>query len=443
MQIAVFTAAIFSFIGDIVLFLTFFVSKKWRLELTLMKKIILVLAVYHMFYLLAYIDVNSTNSDAYWCQIQASLIQFFGVGTILYEAVVAIECYALCLSVFKGDVVYTHKESEEIFPCLKKGCGEILNYMHLCLSSRQCQRRHFFYHTFVFLYSFVSTLLMNLYHYYGTSDRLDMVCWIQERSFNILFGVAPMVVSILIVITFNSRVVYLIVSALGERATDSTITSRLNEPSTIKEFIHDKISDIRDAVTEVHCHPENLPDIVAEEARRIPLVRHGALFVGLFSRLSPRAKNAFLRLIAIPVCFVVMGIPGVVRRFMVMRGYQSSDTLNIVTLVCATMGGVINCIIWVLSDSAVRMDWAIFMKRGWYRLCHFNFDFSVDCEIDCDASRISSFSGPLSEYSEHDPEEFITRDRESLLQPGGRSGTVSLDQGNKAAAPISSSIVGL
>jgi hypothetical protein len=414
-QTVVFTAAMLSLVGDIIIISTFYVSKRWRNEMTEMKKIILALSLYHIFFLIAFIDVNISDADSF-CQIQASLIQFFGVGTIVYEGFVAVECYALCLSVFKGDVTYTHRADDPSFPRLKKGCGASLNYLHHCLAARFRERRHFLYHAFVFCYGATSAALMNIYHYYGTSSTLDNICWIKERKFNMLFGVAPMVISILTVIIFNSRVIYLIVSAFGSQATDSTITSSLNEPCTVKDFIHDKLSDIRDAVSEVHCRPEALPEIVAEEAMKIPLVKSGALFISLFQRLSPRAQNAFLRLIAVPVCFVLMGLPGVIRRFLVMDGFSPNHVLNVVTLTCAVMGGVVNCFIWVISDQAVLHDWSLLFGRIWHQLYHHNCDFSSDCGEDCHMQRFSSFSGPESEYSGHEPEEFITpdRDRESF-----------------------------
>lgn len=431
MQVAVFCAALVSFFGDIIIIATYFVSKKWRNELTEMKKIMLVLCTYHICYLLAFVDVNVSNA-VFYCRIQASLIQFFGVGTILYEAFVAVECYALCLSVFRGDVVYTPTESER--KCFfTTGCGFALNYIHRMLSSRHGRRRHFLYHAFVFCYGVLSVSLMNIYHYYGTSIRLDSMCWIRDPMFNILFGVAPMVVAIVTVFVFNSRVIYLIVTAFGEQATDSTITTSLQGTAgvtTVKEFIHDTISDIRDVVKDVHHNPQDLPGIVAEEALRIPLVKHGAIFVSLFSRLSPRAQNAFLRLIAIPVCFVLIGIPGVVRRVLIFRGYHASHLLDVVTLVSATMGGIMNCIIWVFSDRSVLKDWYVWAHQMWHQVYRHNLRFSTtDCG-NCHLQRYSSFSGPESEYSESesDPEEFITRDsnRDSFLLGG--TGTVSVDR---------------
>lgn len=73
-QICVLCACIISAISSLVIILTFFVSKRWRLELYDLKKVIVVMCVYHFIYCFAYIDVHVSEHDML-CRIQASIIQ--------------------------------------------------------------------------------------------------------------------------------------------------------------------------------------------------------------------------------------------------------------------------------------------------------------------------------------------------------------------------------
>ena len=229
---------------------------------------------------------------------------------------------------------------------------------------------------------------------------IDTVCWVKDFAFNIVFGVVPMAISIVAVILLNGRIIYMLAKTFGDAATDSTVRIKVNENqegSPVKSMIQ--------AASNKHS--------AAVDSLMVPL-QPCFNTVSLFYRLSPRSQHAFHRLICIPVGFLLLSTPGLVRRILITSG-RSSDSLyslSTVTLMLAASGGTMNAIIWVFTDGAVMRDWKCVIGKlcslcGAICCCDENEYHRLtnpgDCSsrIDCGFGiRNSSFSGPESEYSE-------------------------------------------
>ena len=78
---------------------------------------------------------------------------------------------------------HSHHQSHSYALIYKNPHNKILNF----LSSNR-KRRHVIYHGFVFSYGLCTTTIMNIYHYYGSSDKIvDSVCWVKEPWYNLIF----------------------------------------------------------------------------------------------------------------------------------------------------------------------------------------------------------------------------------------------------------------
>ena len=274
---------------------------------------------------------------------------------------------------------------------------------------------------------------MNIYHYYGSSDKIvDSVCWVKEPWYNLIFGLIPMAISIVLVGCLNSYIIYMIASAFGNTATDSNLihnpttntnangsnTSYSNSNSdantksmkdSLSGYFNTNCSTIgiktntTNITTHIHTSINDITDKLLEPLQ--PCITT----VALFTRLSPRSKHAFFRLVAIPISFVILALPGITRRILIMTGTEPGNLhiLSIITLMLATSGGTVNALIWLVTDDVVLNDW----KSVLMVLCE-GLSAVVTCDYEkieyiwnkhvfyCHERRNSSFSGPESEYSD-------------------------------------------
>ena len=91
------TSCLLSTVGGSILFLSFFISKKWILHQREAKAVLFVM---NLFDTLAAIDYFMINNKAdTWCRLQATWMQFFEIGGWIYEMFVAIEMTILVYAI--------------------------------------------------------------------------------------------------------------------------------------------------------------------------------------------------------------------------------------------------------------------------------------------------------------------------------------------------------
>ena len=105
-SITIVAASSLSLAGALVIFLTFYVNKVWRIEFD-SKFVLFMMSIYIVGYSLSYIafiDSNLDNSSSLSCTLQACLIQYFGVGIMLHEAMIAYDLFDTVEKLARGQL---------------------------------------------------------------------------------------------------------------------------------------------------------------------------------------------------------------------------------------------------------------------------------------------------------------------------------------------------
>lgn len=335
---------------------------------------------------------------------------------MIYEGILSIECYVLFNMFLQGtESTNDHHKRLSYSIIYKYPHSKILKFL-----SENRKRRHVIYHVFVALFGLLTTFFMNIYNYYGTSSKIvSDVCWVNKPWYNATFGLLPMAIAILIVVILNTNVIYMISQAFGKTATESLIIRQqshdccndqmklLNNESSNQPHVSlkNKVANYMHTNCSTSGVLENTACVVDKLIEPLQPCLH---CVTLFSRLSPRSKHAFFRLVAIPISFVLLAMPGIVRRILIMRGGNADHmmVLTTITIMLATSGGTVNALIWLVTDEVVQNDWYIvldYIKQLVMAVLTCNtLKFNLlwkQHESYVRERRHSSFSGPESEYS--------------------------------------------
>ena len=138
-----------SFIGGVCTFCSYLVGKKWRVAQEDAKRVYFVMTVFEW---LDSINLMVQNTEeGIWCNFQADVIQATNVNAKLYET---------CLSIETMYLVY--HLVEKITPKAKL---------------KRRFYRHSVYFVFAVLHSFITILLINVYHQWGLAGPW---CWITD-----------------------------------------------------------------------------------------------------------------------------------------------------------------------------------------------------------------------------------------------------------------------
>jgi hypothetical protein len=109
--------------------------------------------------------------------------------------------------------------------------------------------------------------------------------------------------------------------------------------------------------------PDSENEVLAsgDESRAVSVVGR---YKEIMSRLDPDTKKEFRRLIFSPVAYALYGMPILCLGFFVVFSTSTAPTRPCVVALCIiALFGVINSMIWVVSDPDIRADWSYFLQH--------------------------------------------------------------------------------
>mgnify|MGYP003385674589 CR=1 FL=1 len=112
-------------------------------------------------------------------------------------------------------------------------------------------------------------------------------------------------------------------------------------------------------------------------------------FITTFERLDARGKNTVLRLLILPLLYLSLAV--FIGLYVVVYSSTSARVPALGTTCAAISSPIINCIVWVLSDSTVM--------RVWFQYITCSPDSISILSLFKIGFRTSDFEGPLSSYT--------------------------------------------
>lgn len=195
---------------------------------------------------------------------------------------------------------------------------QIINCIAPHVAAEAARLRLIYSSLFIFIFNLIAVLVIILGEYYGpTNDKnIDFICYVElsHKEIGLLFAVLPFLVMVVIIVFFTGL--------------------------TIWQLSH-VIADLSAAGS-------------TEDGEQKNAMLHA------LGRFDERGKLIVMRLITLPCLYVGAGVVEVIYNSLY---YNSSNEVPAVIAYCLTAGGpVFNCLVWVVTDRLVLMDWVRFLS---------------------------------------------------------------------------------
>ena len=295
-------SALISFVGAFILFLSFFFSKKWRSQQAEAKTTLFIMNVFDGIAAANYFVIND-KVDIY-CRLQSSSIQFFEIGGWMYECFVAIEMLILVSEIVK----------EKVKVKVRKNAFILRSVCYLSL-------------TFGFGITTVTISNVN-----DDWTLLGKWCWIADPMNRLYYGYICLWISILITIICDINVIYILRDVISKRfqQRDSSLTSSPDSTDTRLSL-------------EIQC----------SDATEFSTPK----------KVDKKTRSFYRRMFFGPLIFIIIHIPGSVRRCYQAAGKVSDVEATLVSLqsFCDPFHGFINFILYVVLDPELRSEWSLWI----------------------------------------------------------------------------------
>ena len=158
--ICILVSSLVSLVGALLVFFTFYLHKVWRMEFD-SKFILFMMSLYIVGYCVTYISFIETdfNTSGLKCTIQACLIQYFGVGIMLHEAMIAYDLFDTIDKLSRGEM-----ETNLSTITMETEAVDQSRSTLLLTYFRKIPKKYIAFEIFVFVFNLVGAICVHRFH---------------------------------------------------------------------------------------------------------------------------------------------------------------------------------------------------------------------------------------------------------------------------------------
>jgi hypothetical protein len=330
-----------SIVGSLVVLASLALCERWRQRMPPLKWILCAIGIFNLSSAVNYLYY--AKSDDLTCRVQASMLQFFEVGSTLYAFVMALETNVLI-----GIVTNS------------------LERLRFTMSSKRTMQRHLTYHSVIIMYGIATVLWMNLTHSYGGNGTW---CWIERPLYRLYLFYIPTWISISAIMYLDIEVIRVVYKSYQQLRDTTERSMQEPEPKYANTFQSSESSS---------WNVSSISPAVGATATSGQGAGAGAATLGAgtgtgvrqkgSSAVSAKMLRVFMRMTLYPICLSLLVMPGSVVRVMQAGDFSIDSTLfrvmSIARNMCDPSFGTLNVIMWIFSDADVLQEWGEVLRRA-------------------------------------------------------------------------------
>ena len=159
--ITILVSSLVSLVGALLVFSTFYINKVWRMEFD-SKFVLFMMSLYIVGYCVSYLAFINTDltSSSISCTIQACLVQYFGVGIMVHEAMIAYDLFDTVEKLSRGEM-----ETNLSIVTMETENIEQSRSTILMTYFKKIPKKYIVFEFCVFLFNLIGALCVHKLHY--------------------------------------------------------------------------------------------------------------------------------------------------------------------------------------------------------------------------------------------------------------------------------------